>query len=268
MAGKRYTMPELKEQYPDKWVILDGIESAQPELFERLISLCDITNRNLNLYEKGPEYEYTLDNKNPKFRIHKNFRLFITYNPVEIEQSKKLTSSFLSNCLTFSLSSIDRDDKSSALILSGLFSYKKTFEENENEEENNIMENIENDNILEDKKDGIEKLKDDLSKKEPKDNIKMAKKDENKKSRSSSSSSDNKPNKRKKKAEVLAQVEKSLKKKKIKVEAPVQVVKSLKKIIDKKVEALVQVVKSLKKKKIKKAEIQAQVVKSLKKKRN
>ena len=62
------------------------------------------------------------------------------------------------------------------------------------------MENIENDNILEDKKDGIEKLKDDLSKKEPKDNIKMAKKDENKKSRSSSSSSDNKPNKRKNKS--------------------------------------------------------------------
>ena len=35
-----------------KWVFLDGIELAQPELFERISSLCDINNPRLNLYEK------------------------------------------------------------------------------------------------------------------------------------------------------------------------------------------------------------------------
>ena len=51
-----------------KWVILDGIESAQAELYERLISLCDLSNKSLNLFEKGPEYEYTMDNKDRKFK--------------------------------------------------------------------------------------------------------------------------------------------------------------------------------------------------------
>jgi len=27
-----------------KWVILDGIESAQPELYQRISSLCDLEN--------------------------------------------------------------------------------------------------------------------------------------------------------------------------------------------------------------------------------
>ena len=120
---KNQDSPFINALTTGKWVILDGIESAQPELFERLISLCDISNKNLNLFEKGPEYEYTLNNDNPKFKIHENFRLFITYNPIEIEHSKKLTSNFISKCLTFFLSPIDKDDKSSALILSGLFNY-------------------------------------------------------------------------------------------------------------------------------------------------
>ena len=95
---KNQDSPFINALTRGKWVILDGIESAQPELFERLISLCDITNKNLNLFEKGPEYEYTMDNENPNFKIDENFRLFITYNPVEIEQSKKLTSNFISKC--------------------------------------------------------------------------------------------------------------------------------------------------------------------------
>ena len=133
---KNQDSPFINALITGKWVILDGIESAQPELFERLISLCDISNKNLNLFEKGPEYEYTLNNKNPRFKIHENFRLFITYNPIDIEHSKKLTSNFISKCLTFFLSPIDKDDKSSALILSGLFNYNKIFEEGENEVEN------------------------------------------------------------------------------------------------------------------------------------
>ena len=112
-----------------KWVILDGIESAEPELYERLSYLCDLDNKKLNLFEKGPEYEYSKDNKNEEFKINEKFRLFITYNSYEVEQSKKLSSNFISKCLLYSLPQIDFDCKSSALVLSGLFNYYKTFEE-------------------------------------------------------------------------------------------------------------------------------------------
>ena len=182
---KNQDSPFINALIKGKWVILDGIESAQPELFERLISLCDITNKNLNLFEKGPEYEYTINNENPDYRINENFRLFITYNPVEIDQSKKLTSSFISKCLTFFLQPIDKDDKSSALILSGLFNYNKIFEENEDKKEI-IHENIvDNDECPKDTKaeKNIKKLKEGLAKK------KNGSKEKDKKSRSSSSSS-------------------------------------------------------------------------------
>ena len=55
---KNQDSPFINALTKGKWVILDGIESAQPELFERLISLCDVTNKNLNSPEKRPEYEY------------------------------------------------------------------------------------------------------------------------------------------------------------------------------------------------------------------
>ena len=181
-----------------KWVILDGIESAQPELFERLTSLCDINNKSLNLFEKGPEYEYTLDNKNPKFKIHENFRLFITYNPFEIEHSKKLSSSIISKCLTFFLSPIDKDDKSSALILSGLFNYNKIFDDDENNEETNLMRREPQDNKRENKE--IIESKNDKNIKDLKKNLKKnekSKKEKKNKSRNSSSSSE-KPKKERK----------------------------------------------------------------------
>ena len=161
---KNQDSPFINALINGKWVILDGIESAQPELFERLISLCDIENKSLNLFEKGPEYEYTMDNIDHKFRIHENFRLFITYNPIEIEQSKKLPSSFISKCLTFFLSTIDKDEKSSALILSGLFNYYKIFEENEN--------NIDKKKIISQK----DKSKGEKEEEKKKENQKMIKK--------------------------------------------------------------------------------------------
>ena len=112
-----------------KWVILDGIESAEPELYERLSTLCDLNNKKLNLFEKGPQYVYSINNKNDEFKINENFRLFITYNSYEVEQNKKLSSTFISKCLLYSLSQIDIDSKSSALVLSGLFNYNQTFAE-------------------------------------------------------------------------------------------------------------------------------------------
>ena len=123
-----------------KWVILDGIESAEPELYERLSTLCDLNNKSLNLFEKGPQYEYSINNKNDKFKIHENFRLFITYNSYEVEQNKKLSPTFISKCLLYSLSQIDIDCKSSALVLSGLFNYNQTFTEKKEQIEEKINE--------------------------------------------------------------------------------------------------------------------------------
>jgi len=84
------------------WVILDGIESAQPELYQRISSLCDLENQNLTMYDNDPEYVYTKYTGKKEFRIHPEFKLFITYNPFEAEPSKRLPQSFLNKCLTFS----------------------------------------------------------------------------------------------------------------------------------------------------------------------
>ena len=46
-----------------------------------------------------------IDNKNPNFKI---LRLFITYNPVEIEQSKKLISNYTFNIFKFLKFHFDR----------------------------------------------------------------------------------------------------------------------------------------------------------------
>ena len=109
------------------WIILDGIESAQPELYQRLSSLCDLQNQNLTMYENGPEYVYTKNSKKSKFRIHKNFRLFITYNPFEVEPNKRIPQSFLNKVFTFSLSSIDENIKTTSLVLSGLFNKENLY---------------------------------------------------------------------------------------------------------------------------------------------
>ena len=109
------------------WIILDGIESDQPELYQRLSSLCDLQNQNLTMYENGSEYIYTKNSKNKKFRIHKNFRLFITYNPFEAEPNKRLPQSFLNKVFTFSLSPIDENIKTTSLVLSGVFNKENLY---------------------------------------------------------------------------------------------------------------------------------------------
>ena len=133
---KNEDSPFINALKSGKWIILDGIESAEPELYERLSSLCDLKDKSINLFEKGPQYEYSIKEGIPKdFKIHKDFRLFITYNPFEAEQSKKLSNGFISKCLTYTLPQIDKDCKSSALVLNGLFNYNKTFGENNKKEE-------------------------------------------------------------------------------------------------------------------------------------
>lgn len=58
---KNVDSPFINALTSGKWVILDGIESAEPELFERLSSLCDLYDKRLNLFEKGPQYEYSME---------------------------------------------------------------------------------------------------------------------------------------------------------------------------------------------------------------
>ena len=82
------------------WVLLDGIDSAQPELYEKIITLCS-NKPFLNLFEKGPQYIYSLSSE--IYKINSDFRLFITYNNKTVKQSKKLSSGFLNKCLVFSL---------------------------------------------------------------------------------------------------------------------------------------------------------------------
>ena len=55
---KNEDSPFITSLREGKWVILDGIESAEPELYERLSTLCDLNNKSPNLSEKGPQYEY------------------------------------------------------------------------------------------------------------------------------------------------------------------------------------------------------------------
>ena len=117
----------IKAMINGDWVILDGIESAQPELYQRLSSLCDMDNPNLTLYDNGPEYVYKKNSENERFKIHEDFRLFITYNPFEVESSKRLSQSFLNKCLTFSLGAIDENIKTTSLVLSGLFMENKLY---------------------------------------------------------------------------------------------------------------------------------------------
>ena len=130
----------IKAMNNGDWVILDRIELAQPELYQRISSLCDLENQNLAMYDNGPEYIYTKNSEKKQFRIHPNFKLFITYNPSEAEPNKKLPHSFLNKCLTFSLSSIDENIKTTSLVLSGLFMLENIYEKLE---ENYYKENEE-----------------------------------------------------------------------------------------------------------------------------
>ena len=129
-----------------------------------------------------------MDNKDKLFKIHENFRLFITYNPFEVEQSKKLSSSFISKCLTYSLPPIDKDSKSASLILYGLFKYNKTFDGNEEIDEKEPLPKI----VKEKLKEINTKEKKKKTKKTKKKNKKIKKKKNDSSSESSESESSEK----------------------------------------------------------------------------
>ena len=125
--------PFIKAMIEGPWVNLDGIEKTQPELAERILSLCDPVNPYLNLFEKGSNYYYSRTAEDPKFRIHENFRLFMTYNSLDVDQSKKLSEGFLNRNVVFSLFENDESNISSGLVLSGLFKQNNLFDKNATE---------------------------------------------------------------------------------------------------------------------------------------
>lgn len=133
--------PFVKAMIEGSWVNLDGIEKAQPELAERILSLCDPINPYLNLFEKGSDYYYSRTATNPKFKIHENFRLFMTYNSLDVDPSKKLGEGFLNKNVVFSLFENDESNISSGLVLSGLFKQNGLFTKNKGENESGIKLN-------------------------------------------------------------------------------------------------------------------------------
>ena len=123
----------IKAMINGDWVIIDGIESAQPELYQRISSLCDLENQNLTMYDNGPEEVYAKNPKNEKYKkIHPDFRLFITYNPFEVEQNKRLPGNFLNRCLTFSLRPIVENINTTSLVLNGMLRSEKLYLDLEN----------------------------------------------------------------------------------------------------------------------------------------
>ena len=98
------------------WVLIDGIESANPVISDKLIRLCD-EYPELDLTETGEDIIFS---KNPLHKkIHKNFHLFITYNPLNKSNNNQLNEMFLNKCITFTLAPMDVDIENSAQIIYG-----------------------------------------------------------------------------------------------------------------------------------------------------
>eukprot|EP00936_MAST-01D_sp_MAST-1D-sp1_P000599 g599.t1 len=88
----------IKQGY---WVLLDNVNSAAPEVVERLNSLMESTPV-LNLYEHADGDEMTRDNG----KIHTDWRIFATAN-LRRPGSNKLSSALLNRMLRISLPELD-----------------------------------------------------------------------------------------------------------------------------------------------------------------
>ena len=98
------------------WVLIDGIESANPVISDKLIGLCE-EKAELDLTETGENSIFSDNPENKK--IHPNFHLFINYNPLNKSNTNQLNEIFLNKCLTFTLAPMDVDIESSAQIVYG-----------------------------------------------------------------------------------------------------------------------------------------------------
>ncbi|CAF3117103.1 unnamed protein product [Rotaria sp. Silwood2] len=86
------------------WVLLDNVNSAPPEVLERLNSLTE-DNPMLSLYENSGGQILTQE---PDGGIHPNFRLFATANLNRVH-SNKLSSAFLNRVIRIWLPAMDDD---------------------------------------------------------------------------------------------------------------------------------------------------------------
>ena len=85
------------------WVLLDNVNSAPPEVIERINSLLE-EKPTLNIYEYHDGEELSRE----KYTIHKEFRIFCTSNSHR-ESSNKLSSSFFNRVIRIWLPKIDDD---------------------------------------------------------------------------------------------------------------------------------------------------------------
>ncbi|CAF1634116.1 unnamed protein product [Rotaria magnacalcarata] len=90
------------------WIVLDNINSAPPEVLERLLSLFE-ENPVLNLYENnttedGSDATEELSGD----KIHPDFALFSTYNP-KLEGANKLSTALTNRVLCISVAALDND---------------------------------------------------------------------------------------------------------------------------------------------------------------
>lgn len=119
------------------WLLLDGIEAAPSDFFDRLSTLID-DKPLLNLYERGNGFIYSYDSINPERRIHPDFRLIMTYNPVDTSSLSSLSSSLMTRCTVFSMKAIDNNLIDSSLIIFGLINQIDFKELNEDPSELSI----------------------------------------------------------------------------------------------------------------------------------
>jgi len=92
------------------FVFLDGIEAATEQISQKIASLC-IESKTLNIYESGDD-ELIFNKEN----IHKNFRLFIIYNPLS-KGTKKIDQTLFNNSIKFTLPSIDLEQRDITTLL-------------------------------------------------------------------------------------------------------------------------------------------------------
>ena len=85
------------------WVLLDNVNSATPEVIDRINSLLE-EKPTLNIYEYHDGEELSREKKT----IHKDFRIFCTSNS-QRESSNKLSSAFLNRVIRIWLPKIDDD---------------------------------------------------------------------------------------------------------------------------------------------------------------
>ena len=112
----------LKKGY---WVLIDGIESANPIISDKLIRLCD-EDAELDLTETGEDIIFS---KNSLNKIHPDFHLFINYNPFNKYNNNQLSEMFLNKCITFTLVPMDADIESSAQIIYGFMKNSNKIDE-------------------------------------------------------------------------------------------------------------------------------------------